>query len=62
MTPEEMGMYTWVPVVFLALGFALGWLITGLLERRKLVKLGTHAQDLDAKLTQAKADLGAATA
>jgi len=62
MTLEELGIYSWVPILFLALGATLGWLINGLFERRKLVKLAAHTRDVDVSLMKANADLGAATA
>ena len=62
MTLQDMGIYSWVPVLFLFLGAVLGWLITSVVEHRKLARMEAHASDLYVKNKQAAADLDAANA
>ena len=50
----------WLPIVItLAIGFLLGWLITGLPPRRKLAQVQAEAEGLDVKLQQANSILSA---
>jgi chromosome segregation ATPase len=63
MTLQDLGFTSWVPlVVTLAIGFILGWLITGISPRRKLSRVTSDAQDLDARLNQANKTLAASQA
>lgn len=63
MTPQDLGLTSWAPlVVTLVIGFILGWLITGLPPRRKLSRMESQAQDLDAKLNQTNKTLAASQA
>jgi hypothetical protein len=56
LTPDQ----NWLPLLIsLGIGFFLGWLVTGLPQRRKLARAQADAEDLKARLQKADTNLTA---